>query len=102
MSPCEFPRLSADNLVDDLMGAVSTKALRQAFRGIAKKTQETRQNAGDDRSGMRDKMKTIREERLTKLKEVLTKEQYDKFIAQEEEMRNNRGQRKGQGGSSSK
>lgn len=42
---------------------------------------------GDDRDARRTKMQTIREDYNKKLKEVLTEEQYNKYVKDEEERR---------------
>ncbi len=68
----------------------------------AKKRDEQRKEAVGDREAMREKMKTMRTERQKELKEILSEEQYNKYIEFEKERfekrrQNGQGQGRGQG-----
>ncbi len=63
---------------------------------FAQKMDEQRKNSSGDRESMREEMETMREERNAEMKKVLTEEQYEKMLKNEEEMMKNRG--RGHGG----
>ncbi len=62
---------------------------------FAKKMDEQRKNSEGDREAMHKQMETMQKERNAELKEVLTDEQYEKFLKKEEEMRKNHGRGSG-------
>lgn len=47
---------------------------------------------GGDREGMREQMQQAREEQNEKMKKILSEEQWEKYLAYEEERRSRRGQ----------
>lgn len=90
MDPVEMSKKQTERMKETLhlseeqLGKVSKINL-----DFANKRQELRKSASGDRTAMREQMETIRDERNAALQEVLTAEQYKKFLAQEEEMRKN-------------
>ncbi len=90
MDPIEMSKKQTERMKETLhlseeqLGKVSKINL-----DFANKRQELRKSASGDRTAMREQMETIRDERNAALQEVLTAEQYKKFLAQEEEMRKN-------------
>ena len=63
-----------------------------------KKTQELRQNAGEDRSTMQDLRKLMNNEKNAEMKLVLTEVQYNKYLSIQAENIGRRGIRSGKGG----
>ena len=68
-----------------------TEQVSEINIAAAEKMQEARESANGDREAMRSKMMTIRQETNTSLKEVLSEEQWTKFEAIRQEMRQNGG-----------
>mgnify|MGYP000359713872 CR=1 FL=1 len=56
---------------------------------------EEMRNSGGDFEGMRERMQEMREDQDSKIKAVLTEEQWGKYEVMQEEMRERRGQRSG-------
>lgn len=63
-----------------------------------KKQAETRKNATEDRTAMREAMVKLRNERQTELKTAMSDAQYKKMLEQEKEMMQKRGEGRGQKG----
>ena len=64
----------------------------------SKKMADARTTNQGDRDAMRTAMKGIRDDSQAKLKEVLTPEQFDKWVKYEKDRMANRGNRQGGGG----
>ncbi len=92
MSKMQTERMKKElNLSDKQTTEVSAINLK-----YAQKMKEQRKNSSGDRESMREEMETMREERNAEFKKVLTEEQYEQMLKNEEEMRKNRG--RGPGG----
>ncbi len=92
MSKMQTERMKKElNLSDKQTTEVSAINLK-----YAQKMEEQRKNSSGDRESMREEMETMQEEKNAEFKKVLTEEQYEQMLKNEEEMRKNRG--RGPGG----
>jgi Spy/CpxP family protein refolding chaperone len=92
MDPVEMSKKQTERMKENLqLSEDQVNKVSKINLDFAQKRQELRKSASDDRTAMREQMEKIRDERNTELKQVLTAEQYKKFLTQEEEMRNNGG-----------
>ena len=73
---------------------VQEKQVREIYMDNMMKMREEMQNSGGGFEGMREKMQQAREEQNVKIKEILSEEQLEKYLAYQEE----RWSRRGQGG----
>ncbi|WP_430933553.1 DUF4890 domain-containing protein [Saccharicrinis sp. 156] len=95
-TPEDMAKKQTERMKEDLgLTDKQTTKIQSINLKYANKQQELRKNASGDREAMRESMKTIRDERMTELKKVLTEEQVEKLVAQEKERMQNRGQGQG-------
>ncbi|TLX70936.1 DUF4890 domain-containing protein [Labilibacter sediminis] len=74
----------------------SAKVAELNLKYIKKRNHVRKDNSGD-KEGMRAAMSQLNKERNAEFKEVLTEEQYQKFLKREEAMKKKRAQGKGKG-----
>ncbi|MDA3929902.1 MAG: hypothetical protein PF541_13200 [Prolixibacteraceae bacterium] len=93
--PDEMVKRQTDEMVENLglsdEQAIQVKALNEKY---GKKMGEAFQNAGEDRSSMRETMQTIRKEKDAELMDVLTEEQFTKYQDIEKKRREDMRQRR--------
>jgi hypothetical protein len=75
----------------DLSGK-QEKQMRAIIMDGFDEMQKMREQAGDNREGMREQMQKMREEQNVKIKAILSEEQLEKYNTYEEERRGRRGQ----------
>lgn len=100
------PEEMADRQVERLDEAIELskdqkKQVREIYMESTEKMMDMREEMrSGDREGMREKMQQMREEQNVKIKEILSEEQWEKYLVLEEERRSRRGQGRpgGQGG----
>ena len=97
-SPDEMAKRQTEQMKKHLtLDDAQTATISEINLKYAKKRTEVRKESSGDRTGMRAAMQKINNERNTEFKEILSEEQYQKFLKKEEEMKQKRGQKKGQG-----
>lgn len=96
-SPEEMANRQTARMAEELdLSEAQVEKIKELNLLYAKKMRELRANAGDDRTGMREKMGALFQEKETELKKYLTTEQFEKYKKLEAERRARR--RGGPGG----
>lgn len=97
--PSAFIDRQMDQMKESLdLSSDQEKQIREILTNGSESMQKMREemrNSGDDFEGMRENMQKMREEQNSKLKAILSDEQWEKYEVMQEEMRSRRGDRMG-------